>query len=217
MAHEAAATIKRMRAAYDLIAPLYPGVNGAMPPDVKAMALRVVQHAGPRSLLLDVGCGPGRHMAWFEARGVPSVGVDLSRGMLLHARRLVRGAVVQMDMRRLCFADATFGAVWCCASLLHLPRSEAPGVLRELRRVLLRDGICFLAVQEGSGEGWERRGRYGSVERLFTRYRRAEMADLLAGSGLDVFEEHQADGGSVSWLQYLARAGPRPRPRIGHE
>jgi len=126
MSEHPASTSERMRKAYDQIAPLYPGTNETMPAALEAMAVRLVELCGWQISLLDVGCGPGRHLAWFEARGVMSMGVDLSRGMLLHARRLVRAPVFQMDMRHLGFRDATFNAIWCCASLLHLPRSEAP-------------------------------------------------------------------------------------------
>ncbi len=206
MTESAAAVIDRVRDAYDQIAPVYPGTNAPMPDDLQALAVRLLQLSGTAPALLDVGCGPGRHMAWFESQGARSTGIDLSRAMLLHARRLVRGSVFQMDMRNLGLHDAAFNAIWCCASLLHLPRSEAPGALRELRRVLVRGGICFLAVQEGTGEGWERRQRYGSVERLFTRYSSPEMATLLRQSGFDLQEQGRTNNGSPVWLQFLAVA-----------
>jgi len=79
-------------------------------------------------------------------------------------------------------------------------------VLGELRRVLVGGGICFIAVQEGTGEAWERRRRYGSVERLFTRYNTTELAKLLAGSGFRLREQHSISEGSVGWLQFLAVA-----------
>ena len=78
--------------------------------------------------------------------------------------------------------------------------------MRELRRVLVRGGICFLAVQEGTGEGWERRQRFGPVERLFTRYRLQEMAALLRQSGFDPQEQRRTNNGSPVWLQFLAVA-----------
>jgi SAM-dependent methyltransferase len=201
-----AAVIERMRDAYDQIAPLYPGTNTPMPDDLQAIAVRLLQLSGTAPALLDVGCGPGRHMAWFESQGARSTGIDLSHAMLLHARRLVRGPVLQMDMRTLGFHDGVFTTIWCCASLLHLPRSEAPRALRELRRVLVRGGICFLAVQEGTGEGWERRQRYGSVERLFTRYGLEEMATLMRQSGFEPQEQCRTNNGSPVWLQFLAVA-----------
>ncbi len=199
--------IERMRVAYDHIAPLYPGANAPLPEDLRVMAVRLLQLSSPGISLLDVGCGPGRHLAWFEAQGAPSTGVDLSHGMLLHARRLVKGPLFQMDMRALGFRDASFTTIWCCASLLHLPRSEAPGALRELRRVLVHGGVCFLAVQEGSGEAWELRRRYGSVARLFTRYSLPEMSTLLQQSGFYPREQRTIGNGSPTWLQFLAVAG----------
>ena len=166
-------TGKRMQAVYDQIAGEYAARTAAMPAELVNAGTRFLALAGPGARILDVGCGPGRDMAWFEAQGAAVTGVDLSAGMLRQAGTRVRGALVQMDMRRLAFPDRTFRGVWSSASLLHLPRAEAPGALAEMRRVLVPGGAFFLAIQEGEGEGWES-GRFENVERFFVRYSQDE-------------------------------------------
>ncbi|HFB52168.1 MAG TPA: class I SAM-dependent methyltransferase, partial [Anaerolineae bacterium] len=65
----------------------------------------------PGGLILDVGCGSGRDMAAFAARGFRTVGVDRSAGMLKIAAQKGAGSLVQADARRLPFVAHTFQGV----------------------------------------------------------------------------------------------------------
>ena len=63
-----------------------------------------------------------------------------------------------MDMIDLDFGDESFDAIYSLNSLLHLPKTELPLVLREVRRVLKVDGLFLLGVYGGYDfEGiWEK-------------------------------------------------------------
>ncbi len=130
--------------------------NREMPGDVVVSAeqFAVLVGAGP---VLDLGCGHGRDLAWFEQRGVAVIGADLSAGMLGQAQGRVLSPLVQLDMRRPAFRNAAFRGVWSDAAILHLPKEELPRMLCEVSRVL-RPGGVFAAVQVGEGEGWEAMG-----------------------------------------------------------
>ena len=60
----------------------------------RALALR------PRSRVLDLGCGFGRHSIPLARRGHRVTGVELSARMLEHARRLAAGAEIEVDWQR---------------------------------------------------------------------------------------------------------------------
>ncbi|MCI0476889.1 MAG: class I SAM-dependent methyltransferase, partial [Anaerolineales bacterium] len=89
----------------------------------------------PAARVLDLGCGPGRDIELLRQRGYHVVGADLSLGMLREARARVGGALWCGDMRDLGCASQAFDGVWLCATLLHLPRVDAPRALAEVRRV----------------------------------------------------------------------------------
>ena len=57
--------------------------------------------------LLDIGCGSGRYAVALAERGAEVVGVDISRGMLVLARRRARERVVAHSCR---FVQADFAA-----------------------------------------------------------------------------------------------------------
>jgi SAM-dependent methyltransferase len=58
----------------------------------------------PRSTILDIGCGTGRHSVGLASRGLKMTGVDLSSGMLAEAQKAADKAGVSLE---LIHADAT--------------------------------------------------------------------------------------------------------------
>lgn len=203
-----------MRAAYDRIAPAFAARNAGMPAayrDVagpRFLALARTAASGRPLTLLEAGCGHGRDMAWLEAAGATVVGIDLSAGMLAQARARTPGPLVQADLRCLPLASGHFHGAWCSASLLHLPKVDAPAALAELRRNLVPGGALFLSLQEGTAEVWER-GAYGhpDAERFFARYAPDEVEALLAQAGFVVRERTSESAGPRHWLRLLATVG----------
>lgn len=101
-------------------------------------------------------------------------------------------------MRTLGVADDAVDGIWACASVLHVPRSDAPNTLGEFRRVLRDGGVLWLSVKRGTGT---RQGdAYEGDDREFTLYRTEELRELVSGAGLTV--EFVSDG---EWVQVLAR------------
>jgi SAM-dependent methyltransferase len=190
-----------MQAAYDQIAAQYAARNAAMPQALVAAGSRFLELLGSAVPILDVGCGAGRDMAWLESRGATVVGADLSRRMLALAQPVARGPLLQMDMLFPGLRAASFAGVWCCASLLHLPKGQASVALAQMHCVLVPHGVLFLSLQQGSGEGWEE-GPYPGVKRFFARYSPDELAMLLAQNGFQVIESSANEG----WLQFFAAA-----------
>ena len=101
-----------------------------------------------RERILDVATGPGRYLQALSESGRTAVGLDRSRPLLAAAARVPGLAVppVRGDMRRLPFADASFGAVLCMfTSFGYFGSREAHrGVLDEFRRVTATGGRLVL-------------------------------------------------------------------------
>jgi ubiquinone/menaquinone biosynthesis C-methylase UbiE len=60
---------------------------------------------------LEVGCGTGHFTRWLAAQGLGVIGLDLSRPMLLEARRLGGSSCLQGDAQALPFADKSVDLV----------------------------------------------------------------------------------------------------------
>lgn len=159
-------------------------------------------HLSTGAKILDLGCGPGRDIVHFRQLGFQPLGADLSPGMLQEAKRRIGGALIQCDMRCLSIADASFGGVWLCASLLHLPRSQALDALLEVRRVIHPGDPLFLGVQLGEGERW----KTDNGLRLFTYYQPDELQELIEKASFQVVISWQTFTEYITWINLVALA-----------
>ena len=108
------------RTTYDQIAPAFARINAEMSENVLLAARKFIEIVPKKELCLDLGCGTGRDIAWFEQHQLRMIGADFSAGMLVQAKRVTTRPLVQMDMRKLGFAEQVFSGIWCNAALLHL-------------------------------------------------------------------------------------------------
>jgi SAM-dependent methyltransferase len=118
--------------------------------------------------ILDLGCGPGRDLAVFLARGHAPVGLDGSARFVEMARAHAGCEVWHQDFLALALPPARFDGVYANASLFHIPSEHLPRVLGELRATLAPGGVLFFSNPRGDDEeGWhgERYGCYFDVDR----------------------------------------------------
>lgn len=110
--------------------------------------LRVYQYvsqftAGKQAL--DVGCGVGYGTALLARTASRAVGIDISQKAVNEAFRLYpAGEFLRMDAEAMTFPARSFDAIVSTENFEHLP-NQAKHV-RELARVLRRDGFCFIAT-----------------------------------------------------------------------
>jgi ubiquinone/menaquinone biosynthesis C-methylase UbiE len=132
--------------------------------------------------VLDVACGTGVVARIATERvGVTGkvVGLDLNPGMIAVAQTLPRpaGAKIEWDIRSvldLGFEDGSFDAVLCQQGLQFFP--DKLTALREIRRVLRRDGRIALSV-------WSSTGHYNSaLGKALEQFVSRETADRFCAS-----------------------------------
>ncbi len=115
----------------------------------------------PPFTILDLGCGPGRDLAAFAARGHVAVGLDGSPRFVEMARANSGCEVWLQDFLALDLPAARFDGIFANASLFHVPCAELARVLGELHAALKPGGALFCSNPRGDNEeGW-RNGRYG--------------------------------------------------------
>ncbi len=148
--------------------------------------------------VLDLGCGSGRDAKAFSDEGMEVVAVDGSPAMCRIAARNTR-----LEVRNLRFSEldyeGDFDAVWACASLLHVPMGELPGVLSLVRRALRKWGLFFCCFKKGFGER-EDGGR------SYTDMLPDQLSDVLSSNGfvpVRIWESEGRDG--TVWVNSVSR------------
>ena len=187
---------------FDRAAPAYDRVGVAYH---EHFGRRLVELAGlpADAALLDVGCGRAAVLLAAAGRVGTLTGVDVSAGMLDHARAELRAAGVDgvrlevMDAERLAFADGTFDALTAAFLLFFLPDPERAAA--EFRRVLRPGGRVAVSTWGDDDPRWaweddlmaglrvDRR----AIQRPFARP--AEVHDLLAGAGFTDVTTHREE------------------------
>lgn len=155
----------------------------------------------PNGNVLDLGCGPGRDAALLSQRGLNTIGIDRSLGMLAEAQRRVGSGFACADMRRIPLASASLDGIWMCASLLHIPRGDVPQVLNEAARVLTTNGVLFISVRQGNGDEWS--DSDGGL-RYFTLFQLDELLELLSQANFTVLQQSVEAFGHSTWISVLS-------------
>ena len=94
-------------------------------------------------LLFDCGCGSGRHLKLASELGIKNiVGGDIALNGLRIAEHF-GFPLIQCDSRNLPFRDSSIDIIICWGSLHYGPKSDIPVHIRELNRVLKRNGVIF--------------------------------------------------------------------------
>lgn len=108
-------------------------------------------------LLLDAGCGTGRHLRPLRRRGWPIIGVDFSPAMLAaaHPHLTAAGSMTALvcgDLRALPFRPG-FAGILCMDSPLALLREDADlaAALAGFRRMLRPGGVLVAEVYDYVG------------------------------------------------------------------
>lgn len=170
-------------ARYNLLAGLYDAVDLAEV--LYKRRARALLFAGLEGRILDAGVGTGWSIPFYSP-GAEAVGMDLSPGMLQHARTRSRRLkkpvkLAAMDLMNTGFPDAAFDAVASAFTFCTLEESQQLPALSEMARIIKPGGELRILdyalsrrplVRLGmrAWQVWERAVFHGAFDRQTERY-----------------------------------------------
>lgn len=132
---------------------------------------------------LDLGCGIGRDTHWLNINGFKVIGVDPSEGMLNIAQETYPDLQFQIQsLPHLNFEENSFDNIFCCAVLMHIPRSDLVNSVVNLLKITKPSGRLIISFRDGNGE---------SDGRRFETYHLGQVAQLFESLGGKVLYEEQ--------------------------
>lgn len=138
------------------------GVGGS-PDGAPSSAARVLD-------ILDLGCGPGRDVAWFASKGHSVTALDGCSAFCGMCADKGAAEVVCADLHEVDLGVKRFDAVFANASLFHVQKTELPRVLAGVHRAIRPGGAFFASnpramgeedVEQRGGDAAYGDGRYG--------------------------------------------------------
>jgi SAM-dependent methyltransferase len=152
--------------------------------------------------ILDLGCGPGRDVKYFQSLGHRPVGLDGSVEFCRMARQYTGCQILHQRFLSLALQPQAFDGIFANASLFHVPGRELPKVLKELHNALRPAGILFSSDPRGNDEGWHGQ-RYGHYMQLDA------SEHYLAQAGFEIIHHYYRPAGKPiheqPWLAIVSR------------
>ena len=144
--------------------------------------------------ILDLGCGPGRDLQYFNSMGHAVIGLDGSEALVSLARLNSGCEVLQQNFLAMNLPEHRFDGVFANASLFHVPSQELPRILLEVSTTLKSRGVLFCSNPRGNNE----EGLGGSRYSCFF--------------DLDTWRDYVVDAGFIEVRHYFRPTGlPRHR------
>ena len=172
---------------------------------------RFLDGLAPGASILDAGCGSGRDARAFADRGFSVSAFDASVEL---AKRASEHCGFVVDVRRFEDVDevAQYDAIWCCASLLHVPLSDMHGVLSKLWSALKAGGRIYVSYKLGSGEREHDGRRFTDADEDTVRVWLGAMPELLR---MEFWQtQDQRPDRTESWTNALAHRSTGPDKRL---
>lgn len=120
-------------------------------------------------VVLDLGCGTGKFMQKFYKEATKYYGLDLSSKQLEIAKSKVNGGNVEFlccSAENIPLPDNSIDVIistWVLGTILEIDRRNK--ALKEMNRVLKKDGNIYLVENDIGGEFEEIRNRYPDIKR----------------------------------------------------
>ncbi len=146
--------------------------------DLSPITQRFIATLPANGHILDAGCGSGRDSRTFLNLGYRVTAFDASAALAELASQHI-GQPVAVATFETFESNEKFDGIWACASLLHVPANDLPGVFQKSSTLLKPSGRFYCSFKYGN-EDVEIDGR------RFTQCDETRMTGFLQGSRLTV-------------------------------
>ena len=178
--------------------------SGSVNADMSYMRDKFISFVPAGSSILDAGCGSGRDSKAFLDAGYEVTAFDASSEMCKRAAEHIGKEVLNLRFEDMAF-DSEFDAIWACASLLHVPVNELPGIMKKMNKALNDGGIMYASFKYG--EGTKMRG-----DRKFSDFNEKSVVPLFENAGFSILvNEISTDcrpgRDDEKWINVIAKKG----------
>lgn len=148
---------------------------------------QMIQKYHQGKTVLDIGSGPGTLAAWMASKGYEVVCIEPAAKPAAKAKE--KGLTVHCVTIEEFEIDQHYDTILAISSLIHVPKEQLPSQIQKIASLLNPNGIFFVSLIIGSGEGLEDPTNLGKM-RYFAHWLSHEL-DTLFSPFFTLLEEHQ--------------------------
>lgn len=148
--------------------------------------------------VLDIGCGPGRDIKYFNEQGFQAQGIEPSSTLATFASEYTSSKIYIGTLESFPLIEK-FDGIWACASLLHIPSLDLANNLQKIVELMKPGAIFYCSFKYGDFEG-ERNGRFfnDQTSESISKYMPKELVLIK-----DWITEDKRPDRSESWLNMI--------------
>jgi ubiquinone/menaquinone biosynthesis C-methylase UbiE len=169
---------------YNRITAVYLTTRDEQQEDVLLLS-ELIERLPPGAKVLDAGCGAGVPITRTLSRHFDVIGVDFSEKQLQMARQMTPQAhFICQDITTLNFPAASFDAICSYYAIIHIPREQHIGLLRDFYRMLKPSGFALLCL--GAEDNPDDHDSFYGTPMYWSHYDAATNLRLLSDAGFDL-------------------------------
>ncbi|MBB6451677.1 SAM-dependent methyltransferase [Salirhabdus euzebyi] len=155
--------------------------------DYSYLFQRFTHNLAVDGVILDIGCGTGEHMKYFDSVGYQTLGIEpseKSRQYCIEQGLHVIDGTFETLKDSLAANQYKINGIWCAASLLHVPVNEFEDTIQTMHSILEENGKLFFTLRLGEGSKWDKYDNENAdAERFIQLYEERFLEDVLAKVG----------------------------------
>lgn len=179
--------------------------------DMTPLYERFLKHLPARASILDAGCGSGRDARAFANRGFEVTAFDASPALAVLASKHCGFEVSVRQFSEVNEVDA-YDGVWCCASLLHVPRLELPFQIEQLWQTLRPSGLFYASFKLGPGERLHNGRSFTDIDEVTLRLL-FESLPCVDRVEIWITDDQRPDR-AEQWVNVLAARAPMTKLKL---
>lgn len=195
---------KKAQESYDKYAKLY--AENTFHKLLQFQLNNFISHLPKGAKILDVACGSGRDTQYLTEDGFDVLGIDISEELLKEARLRAKNCKFQkMNLLRLEFDESSFDGIWCTNAVTVIPKDNISEAVKEIHRVLKKEGILYISVKEGHGQEIVARKEYENAPFYYSYLTKEELENLLKESNFQIISSEVSDAQGTKWVEIFAK------------
>lgn len=153
---------------------------------------KFLKHINKDSSILDIACGTGELLKYYQEKGFLSTGIDIATEMINIARVKVPEAnVLEMSLYDIDRLEEMFDGISATFILVHIPKDKIREFIKNIRDRLKNDGVFFTIFGTSIKEGIQQEPLDTRYKYYAINYSKDEIINLLCENGFEIVESVQ--------------------------